>query len=39
MQTVRDDTYLIGKKLHNLKNDTNQQQSASSSTIENGVAL
>ncbi|CAO3628960.1 unnamed protein product [Mucor hiemalis] len=49
MQTVRDDTYLIGKKLHNLKNQSDNTISSSSSNttsnettstaIENDVAL
>lgn len=38
MQTVRDDTYLIGKKLHNLKNqsDNNNADSSSSNNSSSG---
>lgn len=40
MQTVRDDTYLIGKKLHNLQESSSSNNEAStSSTIEQDVAV
>lgn len=40
MQTVRDDTYLIGKKLHNLQNASTDVASGSSSSSQqtNGPA-
>jgi hypothetical protein len=35
MQTVRDDTYLIGKKLHNMQSTADNPTSAS--TLENAA--
>jgi hypothetical protein len=39
MQTVRDDTYLIGKKLHNMQNaSANEGSSSGNSRQTNGRA-
>lgn len=37
MDTVRDDTYLIGRQLHNMQNNQQEESAATASTIDTAV--
>lgn len=39
MDTVRDDTYLIGRQLHNMQNHQQEESAATASTIDTAVVV